>query len=254
MPTRTRLHILDLIRGITLLSMISYHAAYDLVYLYGLQLPGYRGTEGYVWQQSICWTFILLSGFCVPLGERRHQLRRGLLLSACGALITAVTFLTMPSSPVIMGVLSFYGLAVLLTALLGPLLRRIPAIPGALVCLLLFFLTRNIPSGGLGFEAFTLVSLPESLYANPFTMILGFPYPGFYSSDYFPLLPWTFLFWTGFFTGTAFFAAPLRIRRPLTPSLCPPLQWIGRHTLLLYMFHQPLLMGIFQTLDAVGVF
>ncbi len=252
MSASTRLHILDLIRGITLLSMIAYHGAYDLVYHFGFQIPGYRGAEGYVWQQSICWTFILLSGFCFPLGNR--QLRRGILLSACGAVVTAVTFLTMPSSPVIMGILSFYGLAVLLTVLLRPLLWRIPAIPGLWGCIALFLLTRNLPSGGLGFESLTLTRLPESLYANPFTMILGFPYLGFHSSDYFPLFPWLFLFWTGLFAGNAFYAASSSIRRPLSPSLCPPLQWIGRHSLLLYMLHQPLLMGLFQLLDAAGAF
>ena len=43
----SRLWFLDLLRGINLISMIAYHGAYDLVYLYGVNLPGYRGLPGY---------------------------------------------------------------------------------------------------------------------------------------------------------------------------------------------------------------
>ena len=38
----SRLHALDLLRGLNLISMIAYHGAYDLVYLYGVRIPGYR--------------------------------------------------------------------------------------------------------------------------------------------------------------------------------------------------------------------
>ena len=60
----SRLAGLDTIRGITLLSMMLYHTCWDLVFLFGKKIPGYSGFGGYVWQQSICWTFILLAGFC----------------------------------------------------------------------------------------------------------------------------------------------------------------------------------------------
>ena len=45
----SRLPGLDLLRGFNLLSMIAYHGAYDLVYLYGANIPGYRGLPGYLW-------------------------------------------------------------------------------------------------------------------------------------------------------------------------------------------------------------
>ena len=52
---------LDNLRGLTLLSMIAYHACWDMVYLFGADWGWYRSAAAYVWQQSICWTFILLS-------------------------------------------------------------------------------------------------------------------------------------------------------------------------------------------------
>ena len=61
---------LDAVRGIALLNMIAYHAIWDLVYLYNFKWDWYRSERGYIWQQGICWTFIFLSGFCLPLGKR----------------------------------------------------------------------------------------------------------------------------------------------------------------------------------------
>ena len=117
-----RLAGLDTIRGITLLSMMLYHTCWDLVFLFGKKIPGYSGLGGYVWQQSICWVFILLSGFCVQLGH--HTLRRGAQVFGAGALVTAVTLLFMPEDRVIFGVLTLLGSAMLLTGLLEKPLRH----------------------------------------------------------------------------------------------------------------------------------
>ena len=100
---------LDELRGLDLLSMIAYHGCWDAVFLFGLRAEWYTGWPGHLWQQSICWVFILLSGFCVPLG--RHPLRRGARVFAAGALVTAVTLVFMPEDRVIFGVLTLLGSA-----------------------------------------------------------------------------------------------------------------------------------------------
>ena len=105
---RRRYQVLDTIRGCALVSMILYHACWDLVYLFGIDWPWYHGFAAHVWQQSICWTFILLSGYCFALG--RHQLRRGLTVFFCGALITAATWFFMPENLVLFGVLTCWDL------------------------------------------------------------------------------------------------------------------------------------------------
>lgn len=63
---------------------------------------------------------------------------------------------------------------------------------------LLFLLVRDVNSGFLGFAGVPVLHLPQSWYASTLTTALGFPYPGFVSSDYFSLLPWLLLFWTGY--------------------------------------------------------
>lgn len=231
---------LDGIRGAALVSMILYHAVWDLVYLFDIGMPWYQSRGGYFWQQSICWTFILLSGFCWPLG--RHQIKRGLVVFGAGALVTGVTVLFMPEERILFGVLTLLGSCMLLMAPLEKLLVRAAPWAGCLAGIALFLLFRDINDGYLGFEGLRLCRMPEGLYRNLLTAYLGFPAADFYSADYFSLFPWLFLFLTGYFLhrlveeqGT--------LDRLFSPK-APVLEWMGRHSLGIYLAHQPLVYGI----------
>ena len=126
-----------LFRGIALLNMIAYHAAWDLVYIYGTDWGWYRSEGAYVWQQGICWTFIFLSGFCWSLGS--HVWKRGITVFLGGAVITLVTLLVMPQNRVVFGVLTLIGSCMLLMNVLDRWLRRVRPGVGMAVCGLLFF-------------------------------------------------------------------------------------------------------------------
>lgn len=242
---RSRYHLLDELRGLDLISMMLYHGMWDLVYLFGVNAPWYVDWQGELWQQSICWVFILLSGFCLPLGHR--PLRRGALVFGAGALVTAVTLLFMPADVVWFGVLTLLGSAMMLTGLLQKGLEKIPPVPGLLLSFGLFWLTRHAAWGYLGFGRWQ-IALPGCLYANYFTAYLGFYPVGFYSTDYFPLLPWLFLFWAGFYLHHL---VGRRRMEPLRRSVCPPLGWLGRHSLLLYLLHQPVIFGVLTAASAL---
>lgn len=213
-----RYALLDELRGLDLVSMMLYHACWDMMFLFGIWMDWYAGMPGRLWQQTICWVFILLSGFCAPFG--RHMLRRGVTVFAAGALVTAVTLVFMPGERVIFGVLTFLGTAMLLTGVLEPLLKKV------------------MPAVGLG--GWKLM-LPQSLYANYFTAFFGFYPDWFYSADYFGLLPWLFLFWAGYYLHKA---VGRRRMEPLRRPVCPALGWMGRHSLLLYLLHQPVIYGV----------
>ena len=235
---KQRYSLLDSIRGITLLSMILYHGAWDLVYLYHVKWDWYRGNGAYLWQQSICWTFIFLSGFCWSFG-RRH-LRRGLMVFGGGMLVTIVTLVLMPENRVVFGVLTLIGSCMLLMILLDKGLQKVPAGMGALLSSLLFVFTRNVNRGYLGFENWNLLKLPENWYQNMGTAYLGFPSFDFYSTDYFSLIPWLFLFVTGYF-GSRIFREKNWMSWPVFGVDVKPFSFVGRHSLLLYLLHQPVL-------------
>ena len=126
---RFRSGTLDSLRGLTLFSMIAYHLCWDLVYLRGLPWAWYNGFWAYIWQQSICCTFILLSGYCCQAS--RHPIRRGAISFFGGAAVSLATTLVTPEEPIRFGVLTFLGTAALLTVPLRPLLARIPPQLGA---------------------------------------------------------------------------------------------------------------------------
>ena len=223
-----RMWLPDALRGLALLNMLAYHA-----------------THCHVWQQYICWSFILLSGFSLPLARR--PVRNGLLVAACAALLTAATVLFLPSESIWFGVLHLNAAAVLLTCLVRPLLQRIPAKAGLAASAALFALTNQLPQGFIGFEGLRLCALPAGLYrANLFW--LGLPdLTRFSSADYFPLLPWVFLFWCGVFLARLWHPG-----RGEPPAALQPLCAIGRSTLPVYMLHQPVLYGLLWVGHAVA--
>ena len=237
---RPHYDLLDTVRGLCILSMVAYHGMYDLVDIIGLGAPWYTGLPGYIWQQSTCWTFILLSGMCWQLS--RHHVERGLLLVGCGAAITLVTGWVMPSQRILYGVLNLLGLSALLLIPLEKVFRKIPAWAGLAGALLLFALTRNVSRGSLGFEGLVLCPLPEWLYTTDLFAVVGFHSPSFWSTDYFPLLPWFFLFCAGYFLWSGL-SKSSRAKELLQTGV-RPLSFLGRHSLVIYLLHQPVLMGV----------
>ena len=88
--TKTRYYLVDALRGLALINMVLYHFSYDIFVIYG-QNPDWLGsTASFLWQQGICWSFILISGFSWRFGAA-NSLKRGLLLNGLGLLITDVT-------------------------------------------------------------------------------------------------------------------------------------------------------------------
>lgn len=228
---------MDGLRGLTLLSMILYHMVWDLVHLFGLEWEWYRSGAGYLWQQSICWVFIFLSGFCWPLGKRKWK--RGVTVFIGGLLITAVTLFVMPEDRVIFGVLTFIGSCTFFMMLLDKLLRKCNPYAGIAGSMILFTIFRNVNIGYLGFEAWKAVKLPDALYRNLFTAFWGFPNAAFYSTDYFSVFPWIFLYIAGYFLywiidGSKGFSW-------LEKGKFAPAEWLGRHSFEIYMIHQPVL-------------
>ena len=238
---KKRFPLLDSLRGTVLVSMIIYHATWNFVYIYGMDWSWYQSKAAYVWQQSICWTFILLSGFCFSLGKR--HLKSGLMVFGGGALVTLVTLMAMPQNRVVFGVLTCIGSCILLVAVMEKIIRKIPAIVGMTMCFVLFLFTKNINSGYMGLGEGVRIMVPEVWYRNYLTTYLGFPFPKFYSTDYFSLFPWIFLFLTGFYLW-GIFQRNNWWHNPILQLKVPVLNFLGRHSLLIYLLHQPVIYAL----------
>ena len=121
--------------------MISYHFLWDLVYLYNADIPWYKSHGAYIWQQSICWTFILLAGFSWHLGKK--HMKRGLWAFGGGVVISLVTAIVLPNDRVRYGVLTLIGSCILIWILLDKVLKKIPAGVGVSVSFVLFLILRS---------------------------------------------------------------------------------------------------------------
>lgn len=232
-----RYTILDGIRGLTLLSMILYHAVWDLVYIFGKNVKWYQSSAGYLWQQSICWTFILLSGFCWSLGKQKWK--RGFTVFLGGMLITGTTLFLMPDDRVIFGILTMLGTCMLLMIPLHKILIKWNPAVGMTASLLLFAVTRNINDGYLGFAGWNLLKLPQEWYRNLFTTFWGLTSPDFFSADYFSIFPWCFLFLAGYFLY--WLMEKKEALRYLGVIRMPGMEWLGKHSFEIYLVHQPVL-------------
>lgn len=246
---KKRLHLIDEYRGLVVINMIAYHAIWDLVYMFGVDWQWYKSEIGFVWQQWICWSFILISGFCWQMG--RHPFKRGWMVYAGGVVISAVTFLFMPESKVMFGILTLLGSSMLLMIPLDLICQKIQPFLGAVVSFVVFLFTYPVNRGYFGFGEQKLIPLPEEWYANGFTTYLGFDEWSFSSTDYFSILPWFFLFVTGYFCYGIIFKQKSACEREnsslaafLQKSVCPALGWIGKHALIIYMLHQPVIYAV----------
>ena len=231
---KKRIHILDELRGLCVVLMVIYHALYTFAGIFGMS-----------WAIKLFWLcsplepffagiFIALCGVSCRLSKSNRK--RGLLLAAVAIAMTVVLLAAMPDQVIWFGVLHCLAVCILLFALLRPLLDRVPPLVGVIVCAVLCALLWTVPTvfGG----RFLLWPLPTALLTCKWLFPLGFGY--IYSADYFPLIPWVFCFMGGTFLGQW---------KERLPAWCykrhlPPLAFAGRHSLIVYLVHQPLIIGI----------
>ena len=173
--------------------------------------------------------FVLIAGISVTLsrskqGEFSGFLKRGIRLFGWGLLITAVTFIAFPENTIWFGVLHLIGLSIILSY---PLLKRkyLSLITGAIL------ITLGFISGKIILE-------------TPWLLWLGFRYPGFTSFDYVPLLPWLGIFLVGIFLGNTFYPNGKSRYRIGELKMLKPIAFIGRRSLLVYLAHQPVIVGL----------
>jgi len=245
---KERIMGMDIIRGLALINMIAYHLLYDLVYIFGVSISWFSIRQCFVWQQAICFTFILVSGVSFKLSKNLRK--RGLIILLCAVILTISTYLVMPEQLILFGILHFLGSAVFLTILVQPIIKRIPAAIGLPAALFLFILFRYISSGYLSFFSLWQFPLSSGLYKTPFLFFLGLPNAAFSSADYFPLLPWWFLYLGGYYLAEWLFKLDnfFLSKYPLSQvgiyrALHNSLGFMGRKSLIIYMFHQPIIYG-----------
>ena len=108
-----RIGFLDSARGLAVLLMVAYHAAFSLVNIFGVEIPLFHSAAvEKVAVPVFGGSFILISGICTRFSH--NPLRRGLMVFSLGLLMTAATALAVPQFIIRFGILHFMGLAMVL--------------------------------------------------------------------------------------------------------------------------------------------
>lgn len=232
---KTRIRALDVLRGLTVLSMVAFHTAYDLAYIFELPVPWFTsGPVQDIWRNSISWTFLFLAGWMCAYS--RNNFKRAIRYGAFAILIWFATTLAAVDTPINFGIIYCMSVSTLIAALLRHVtkgkLNSKSCLIAAAACLVLFFATYG---------------LFKQTYATEYLAWLGFPSSSFASGDYYPLIPFSFMYLCGAFAhGHWIKAHQDQYPTILKTITSKPIEWIGRHSLLIYALHQPLILLILQ--------
>jgi len=234
-----RIEAIDLARGLALVAMAVYHFSWDLE-LFGYLDPG---TTAHGWLRLLARgtasSFLILVGISLYLAHGRGIRWRSFLIrlamvAGAALAITLATWIAMPQSFIFFGILHQIALA----SVLGLAFLRLPALMT------------------LAFAALVIAApwyARSSFFDHPWLGWVGLSSIDPRSNDYVPIFPWfgavlagISLAQLGTWSGLTARLSDIRLPRM---SL---LRFAGRNSLIVYLIHQPILIGIVWTATQIA--
>lgn len=231
-PKRTgRIGAIDVARGLALVAMAVFHFAWDLEH-FGFVEPGMVEHGGWrIFAHCIATSFLLLVGVSLVLANRGRIRwpsfwKRFAIVAGAALAITIVTRIATPDGFIFFGILHEIALA----SLLGLLFLRLPAI-----------LTLIVAAGVIAAPHY----LRSPFFDAPQWWWLGLSPFDPHSNDYVPVMPWFGPVLVGIATANlARRFGGFDVLAVLSPGRWAwPLTFAGRHSLIVYLLHQPILFG-----------
>ena len=218
---------LDTLRGLAMVAMIAYHACFDLRW-FGYASWDFEHDPRWIAARSaILGTFMLLAGVSLVLAQRRPDARTRLVrhlgqVAGAALLVTLASYVAFPATFIRFGVLHAIAVSLLIAR---PLVAwpRIALVAGLVVI---------VAGASFAHPAFD---------RDPLGFI-GFMTHKPATEDYVPLFPWTGVLLVGIAVGHAL-ARRLDRLAPLA-RLPRGLATMGRHGLVVYLLHQPVLVAL----------
>jgi uncharacterized membrane protein len=227
----TRIRAIDALRGTAICMMIVYHAAFDLNWFHIISADFNHDGFWLSFRDLIVGSFLLLVGVSLVLASRagispRQFWRRIALVGTCAMLVTLGSYVTFPKTFITFGILH----CIVVSSILGWPLVRFPR--AALVVGIVVIV------GGVA------IGLP--LFDLPWLNWVGLMTHKPATEDYVPLLPWFGVVLVGISIGWWLLKRHMRDLRQMSRASPKWLTWLGRHSLLVYMIHQPIMVGLLR--------
>lgn len=232
---RPRYALLDVARGGALLLMFIYHFSWDLTFFRMADFQIFSDWKWIWFAKFIASIILFVMGIASVMARRRNPggldpaafLRRLAIIAAAAGLVSAATFIVDARSYIFFGILHHIAVA-------SVILLLVHRLPGALVAIL----------------AALIALAPEYLrfdfFNADYLMWLGLYTEAPGSVDYVPLLPWLALPLAGVLAGRALFrgdAVPAILTWAPDNPVSKAVHFLGRHSLVVYLIHQPILFG-----------
>jgi uncharacterized membrane protein len=224
----TRIVGVDALRGMAIVAMIAYHLCFDLRW-FGFARWDFEHDLRWVGARSLILSaFLLLAGASLVLAAQRAHAQRGFVrhvavVAGAALLVSIASYVAFPQTFIRFGVLHAIAVSLLLAR---PLVThpRAALIVGVVI----------VAAGA---------ALSHPAFDAPSLHWIGFMTHRPATEDYVPLFPWAGVLLIGIPLGHALVRRGADALAPLRhgPAVLP---WLGRHSLAVYLVHQPLLVGL----------
>jgi len=245
METGSRLWEIDLFRGIAILMMVLFHTLFDISF-FGIAPVDISNGFWRYFAYSTASLFLLIAGVSLVVSHARARQKisglplafkfvcRGAFIFTLGLLVTLGTWLYLREGFVVFGILHLIGISIILS----PLFFR-------------FGKLNILP----GFFCIAAGSLTSGMTGPAFLLPLGIMPAGFTSVDYTPLLPWFGMVLIGMGIGEYLYSGGMRqfSLRSLPDVLIAPFSFLGRHSLMIYLVHQPVIILVLALVTGTKV-
>jgi uncharacterized membrane protein len=236
-----RLWEIDALRGVAIVWMIGFHLTWDLVTFGFVRIN--MGRAPWSWfPGAIATIFLTLVGISLVISDSkggtprpfRRYLLRGAKTFGFALVISLVTYFLFGDDFVVFGILHLIGVSVVAAYPFLPCRRRWLSLPVGIAL---------IAVGN---------HLNKQIAFHPWLIWLGVNELGRAMVDWYPLLPWFGMVLLGIWLGHTLYRGGQR-RFSLPDGSGSPvirqLAFLGRHSLLIYLAHQPVLVGILFAIE-----
>ncbi len=248
-----RITIIDFVRGLAIIVMVIYHLLFTMGDVFGFTLFDklYEFFKDSFLVDLFASIFVIICG--VSSSFTRGNPKRSLKTFIVASSITIVTCFIMPlfgykNLDIYFGILHFLSFAMLISPVLIFAAKKIKGIIAVPLCLIFYYITDHI-----SYSHIILFSNPINIHETPVLKYLLYPLgtisTGLRSVDYYPILPWIFIFIIGIYAGIKIKNTKLPDR--LYQPIFKPFEWCGRRTLYIYIAHQPIIFLIGLLIDKI---
>lgn len=242
---KDRAYELDFLRGVAMVIMLWMHFCWDIRYEFRVDAFEYL-KEPWFWAFLHPFNLVLfvgVSGVCCSFS--RNNIKRGLKLLIVALAFTGGTFIATNflhiDCLIIFNVLHMLALSIFVYALVEIVEKKFSINPSLTNALLVFFGALITVIGGeiyrMDYSTTSYLVFPLGIDVN------GLPN----QADFMPIFPWMGIFLLGALVGRTCY----KDKKTLVPTenkilrgISAPIEFLGKHSLIIYVVHQPLVYGI----------